>query len=180
MSGGMIIIDTSGFADTVMTTNGDMIYYNGGRARLPKGSDGEILTLAAGFPSWASVTADDESLLVACSDESTVLTTGQKISFRMPFDLTLSAGIAGIKGSLVTAGTGAALLTIDINEGGSSILSTDLTFDSTETTTITAATPVVISDTTLAADSIITIDVDQLDTDNVATGLKIAFMGTRT
>ena len=52
MSGGMIIIDTSGLAYTVMTTNGDIVYYNGGRARLPKGSDGEILELSGGFPSW--------------------------------------------------------------------------------------------------------------------------------
>ena len=179
MSGGMIIIDTSGLADTVMTTNGDIVYYNGGRARLPKGSDGEILELSGGFPSWQSG-SDNESLLVALSDETTAITaTGQKISFRLPFDLTLNAGIAGIKGSLVTAGTGASLLTIDINENGSSILSTKLTFDATETTTISAATPVVISDTTLTADSIITIDVDTLDTGNVAAGLKIAFMGTR-
>lgn len=54
MSGGMIIIDTSGLADTVMTTNGDIVYYNGGRSRLPKGADGEVLELSGGFPSWES------------------------------------------------------------------------------------------------------------------------------
>ena len=53
----MIIIDTSGLADIVMTTNGDMIYYNAGRQRLAKGSDGQQLQLAGGFPSWQTVGA---------------------------------------------------------------------------------------------------------------------------
>ena len=44
----------SGKADTVLTTNGDMLYYNSGRQRLPKGSDGEFLKLASGLPSWAA------------------------------------------------------------------------------------------------------------------------------
>ena len=43
----------------------------------------------------------------------------------MPFAMTLNAGILGIKGSLVTAGTGVNLLTVDINEAGSTILSAD-------------------------------------------------------
>ena len=121
------------------------------------------------------------ALVIACGDETTAIdATGQKISFRMPYAMTLNAGIAGVTGSLVTAGTGANLLTVDINEGGSTILSTKLTFDATETTTTSAATPVVISDTALAADSVITIDVDQLDSGGVAAGLKISLIGTLT
>ena len=121
------------------------------------------------------------ALVIACSDEETAIdATGQKISFRMPYAMTLNAGTAGITGSLVTAGTGANLFTVDINESGSTILSTKLTFDATETTTTTAATPVVISDTALAADSIITIDVDQLDSGGVAAGLKISLIGSVT
>lgn len=38
----------------VMTTNGDVLYYNSGRQRLAKGSDGQVLTLASGIPSWAA------------------------------------------------------------------------------------------------------------------------------
>jgi len=45
---------TSDKADTVLTTNGDTLYYNSGRQRLPKGDDGQVLTLASGLPSWAS------------------------------------------------------------------------------------------------------------------------------
>jgi len=54
MSGGMITADVSGKADTVMSVNGDMVYYNSGRQRLAKGSDTEVLTLASGLPTWAS------------------------------------------------------------------------------------------------------------------------------
>ena len=95
----------------------------------------------------------------------------------MPFAMTLTAGTSGVKGSLVTAGTGANLVTVDINESGSTILSTKLTFDATETTTTTASTPVVISDTALASHAIITVDVDQVDSGAVAAGLKITLLG---
>ena len=43
---------TSGLADTVLTTNGDILYYNSGRQRLAKGDNDEILTLKSGLPSW--------------------------------------------------------------------------------------------------------------------------------
>jgi len=45
---------TSGKADTVLTTNGQILYYNSGRQALNKGADGTILTLASGLPSWAA------------------------------------------------------------------------------------------------------------------------------
>ena len=139
MSGGMIIIDTSAFADTVMTTNGDMIYYNGGRARLPKGSDGEILELSGGFPSWQTAGGGGKSLLVACSDEDTAISSiGEKISFRMPEAMTLNSGITGVKGSLVTAGTGANLFTVDIRDqanASSSTTEAGATADSNSATT---------------------------------------------
>jgi len=54
---------TSGFADTVMTTNGDMIYYNSGRQRLAKGDDSQVLTLASGLPSWAAAGSGAVELL---------------------------------------------------------------------------------------------------------------------
>ncbi len=166
-----------------LTTKGDIHGYSTENTRVPVGSDTQVLnadsTASLGID-WTNATDINHEvcLLVACSDEETAIdATGQKLSFRMPIAMTLNAGIAGIKGSLVTAGTGANLLTVDINEGGSTILSTKLTFDATETTTTTAATPVVISDVNLAADSVITIDVDQLDSGGVAAGLKIAFIG---
>ena len=153
-------------------------------AALNVGTDGHVLqadSTASDGIAWTNPASLDHqtSLLVACSDEDTAITaTGQKLSFRMPFSMTLNAGIAGVTGSLVTAGTGVNLFTVDIKESGTTILSTLLTFDATETTTTTAATPVVISDTALAADSVITIEVTQLDSGNVAAGLKVALIGS--
>lgn len=112
---------------------------------------------------------------IACSDETTDLTTGTaKVTFRMPFAFTLS----GVRASVTTAPTGAAL-TVDINEGGVSILSTKLTIDAGEKTSTTAATPAVISDTTLADDAEITIDIDQIGSTVAGAGLKVWLIGTK-
>jgi hypothetical protein len=112
-------------------------------------------------------------LVVAASDESTALTAGlAKITFRMPRAVTLTA----VRASLTTAQASGSIFTVDINEGGSSILSTKLTIDNTETTSTTAATPPVISDTALADDAEITIDIDQIG-NGTAKGLKVMLIG---
>lgn len=128
-----------------------------------------------------AVAKQPEVICIACSDETTDLTTGTaKVTFRMPFAMTLYAGILGVKACLSTAATGATLLQVDINESGTSILSTKLTFDASETTTTTAATAVVISDTSLADDAVITIDIDAVGNTTAGKGLKVYLMGTRT
>ena len=112
-------------------------------------------------------------LVVAASDETTALATGTaKITFRMPRAVTLTA----VRASLTTAQTSGTIFTVDINEGGASILSTKLTIDNTEKTSTTAATPPVISDTALADDAEITIDIDQIG-DGTAKGLKVMLIG---
>jgi hypothetical protein len=112
---------------------------------------------------------------LAASDETTALTTGtSKVSFRMPFAMTLTE----VRASLVTAQTSGAIFTVDINEAGVSVISTKLTIDNTELTSVTAATPPVISDSALADDALITIDIDQIG-DGTAKGLKILLKGTR-
>lgn len=116
-----------------------------------------------------------ERFTVACSDETTDLTTGTKVTFRMPYAMTLT----DIRASVVTAPTGA-ILTVDVNENGTTILSTKLTIDASEKTSTTAATPVVISDAELADDSEITIDIDQIGSTIAGAGLKVTFIGTRT
>ena len=119
--------------------------------------------------------AKAEYLVCAASDESTALTTGtEKVTFRMPYAMTLSA----VRCSLTTAQTSGSILTVDINEGGTTILSTKLTIDNTEKTSTTAATAAVISDVNLADDAEITIDIDQVG-DGTAMGLKITLIGTR-
>lgn len=116
-----------------------------------------------------------EAIQLACSDETTALTTGvKKITFRMPFAM----DVTDVRASLTTTQASGSIFTVDINESGTSILSTKLTIDNTETTSVTAATPAVISDTTLADDAEITIDIDQIG-DGTAKGLKVTIIGTR-
>ena len=106
---------------------------------------------------------------IACSDESTALTTGTaKGTFRAPFACT----VVGVRGSLSTAQTSGSIFTVDINESGTSILSTKLTIDNTEKTSTTAATAAVISDASIADDAEITVDIDQVG-DGTAKGLKV-------
>ena len=47
-----MVQDTGTGASVVMTTNGDTLYYNSGRQRLPKGDNDEVLMLKSGLPSW--------------------------------------------------------------------------------------------------------------------------------
>ena len=94
----------------------------------------------------------------------------------MPYGYTLTA----VRASLTTAGTGANLVTVDINEAGSTILSTKITLDASEKTSVTAATQPVISDTSLADDAEITIDIDQIDSGGVSAGLKVYLIGYKT
>ena len=113
---------------------------------------------------------------VACSDETTALTTGTaKVTFRVPCAITLT----GVRASLTTAQASGSIFTVDINEGGTTILSTKLTIDNTEKTSKTAATAAVISDASLADDAEITVDIDQVG-DGTAKGLKVWLIGTRT
>jgi hypothetical protein len=114
-------------------------------------------------------------LAVACSDETTALTVGTaKVTFRMPHAFTLTA----VRASVTTAPTGSTLI-VDINEGGTTILSTKLSIDASEKTSTTAATPVVISDTALADDAEITIDIDQIGSTIAGAGLKVYLIGIR-
>lgn len=112
---------------------------------------------------------------LAASDETTALTTGTaKVTFRMPFGLS----VTGVRASLTTAQTSGSVFTVDINEAGSTILSTKLTIDNGEKTSTTAATPPVISDATLADDAEMTVDIDQVG-DGTAKGLKVWILGTK-
>jgi hypothetical protein len=92
----------------------------------------------------------------------------------MPYAMTVTA----VRASLSTAQASGSIFTVDINEGGTTILSTKLTIDNTEKTSTTAATPAVVSDTALADDAEITIDIDQIG-NGTAKGLKVTIIGTR-
>jgi hypothetical protein len=120
-----------------------------------------------------AVAAKTQVIAIAASDETSDLTTGTaKATFRMPYAFTLTA----VRASVTTAPTGATL-TVDINESGTTILSTKITIDATEKTSTTAVTAPVISDSALADDSEITIDIDQIGSTIAGAGLKIYLIG---
>ena len=112
---------------------------------------------------------------VAVGDETTSLATGTgKLTFRMPHAMTLTA----VRASVITAPTGATII-VDINESGTTVLSTKLSIDATEKTSTTAASAAVISDTALADDAEITIDIDQVGSTIAGAGLKIWLIGNK-
>jgi hypothetical protein len=124
-------------------------------------------------PSGGSGTLDAE-IQVAMSDETTAITSSgnPKLTMRMPHGMELTE----VRASLTTASSSGAV-TVDINKGGTSILSTKLTIDATERTSTTAATPAVISNDQLGDDAEMTFDVDGAGTD--AKGLKVTLIGQR-
>lgn len=121
------------------------------------------------------VKVTEEVFIVALSDETTDLTTGNgKASFNMPFAMTLT----GVKANCTTAPVGSTII-VDINEAGSTILSTKLSIDASETTSTSAASAAVISDTALANDALITFDIDQVGSSTAGKGLKVTLYGYR-
>ena len=47
-----MVQDVGAKAGVVMSVNGDMVYYNSGRQRLAKGTNGQVLEIASNLPSW--------------------------------------------------------------------------------------------------------------------------------
>ena len=117
----------------------------------------------------------EEVFIVALSDETTNLAQGTaKASFNMPFDFILTA----VKANCTTAPVGSTII-VDINEAGTTILSTKLSIDASELTSTSAASAAVISDTALANDALITFDIDQVGSTTAGKGLKVTLYGYR-
>jgi len=110
-----------------------------------------------------------DTIVLACSDETTALTAGtNRVRFRMPYAATLLA----VRASVNTAPTGSTLI-VDINEAGTSVLGTKLSIDASETSSTTAASAATITDSSLAEDAEISIDIDQIGSTVAGAGLKV-------
>jgi hypothetical protein len=134
----------------------------------------DVLSYESATSLWKN-TKQPVEIQLAASDETTALTTGTaKMTFRMPHAMTLTA----VRASLTTAQASGSIFTVDINQGGTSVLGTKLTIDNTEKTSVTAATAATITTSALTDDAEITIDIDQIGNGS-ATGLKITLIGTR-
>lgn len=168
-------LNPAGVANALVDAKGDLVTATAADtpARLAVGSNGQFLTAQSGQSTglqWASLPV---TIAVAVGDETTAITTGTaKVTFRMPHAMTVTE----VRGSLSTASTSGAV-TVDVNDGGTTIISTKLTLDQDEKTSTTAATPPVISDSALADDAEITIDIDGAGTG--AKGLKVYLIGTK-
>lgn len=133
------------------------------------------ITLSSSFSYSGTTLSGAQIIQLACSDTTTAITAGtSKITFRMPFACTLTA----VRASVSTAPTGSTII-IDINESGTSVLSTKLSIDATEKTSTTAAVAPVISDSSLADDAEMTIDFDQVGSTISGVGVVVALYVTR-
>jgi hypothetical protein len=110
----------------------------------------------------------------ACSNETSPVTTGSKVTLRAPAAFTVTA----VRASLKTAQASGSIFTVDILKNGSSILSTLITIDNTEKTSTTAVTPPVISASAVADDDELSVSVTQIG-DGTAIGLKAEIIGTK-
>ena len=169
-------VNGGGIANALVNAKGDLITATADDtpARLAVGTNGFRLEAASGEATGLKWAADPVCIAVAVSDETTAITTGTaKITFRMPFAMTVTA----VRASLTTAST-SGNPTFDINEGGTSILGANkLSIDANEKTSTTAATATSISDSALADDAEITIDIDTAGTG--AKGAKVYLIGTK-
>jgi hypothetical protein len=153
------------------TGNGPTVEATGGDTDI----DLALVSKGTGIVKANGVNVLLESLEAFASDLSTALTTGTgKGVFFMPYAMTVTEVFAG----LATPQTSGSIFTVDLNEAGSTILSTKITIDNTEDTSLSAATPPVISDASLAKGAKITIDIDQIG-DGTAKGLVVVITGVR-
>lgn len=140
-------------------------------------SGGVIATQAYVATAVANISGNPWELIVAVGDESTSATVvSAAVTFRMPRAVTLSAVYANV----TTAATGGTLLQLDVKKNGVSIFSTKITLDATEKTSVTAATPAVLSTTSISADDQMTVDVVAVGSTIAGSGIKINFLGAYT
>jgi hypothetical protein len=105
----------------------------------------------------------------ACSDETTDIAQGtSKLRFRMPFACTLLAVVFEVN----TAPTGSAAV-FDLNEAGVSVFSTNPRIDINGTDSSASGTPAVISDSSIAAGAVMTVDFDQVGATVKGRGVKM-------
>ena len=165
-------------ATEVITTEGDLRRgdSSGNPERLAVGSANQILLSNGTTESWVTSTgnvAPTLSFIVSLTGEAGDATVADDLAqIRMPFAFELTA----VRAFCNTAPTGANLQ-FDIEEAGSTIFSTKLEIDATQTTSSTATTQPVISDSTLALDAIISFNCDQIGSTVAGAGIKIMLIG---
>lgn len=126
-----------GFADLAFA-NGDILYYNSGALqRLPKGSDGQGLTLASGLPSWTTLgsgtgTVTSVSVTTANGVSGTVATASTTPAITLvlgaitPTSVAASGAVSGSNLSGTNTGDQTITLTGDVTGSGTGSFATTL------------------------------------------------------
>ena len=176
MSGGMVLVDVSGKASTVMTQKGDIVTFSTERVRKGVGNNSQILVCDSSETDGNKYDDNTISFVVACSDETSDLVVGDNVcQIRMPYQFELTA----ISANVNVASTGADI-NIQVQEDGVDIMSgVGITIDATELTSLTSTTLPTITDSTLASNSVISIDLDQIGSTLTGAGLKVTLIGSR-
>lgn len=191
-SGGVLAFTASGTLASSAALAANAIVIGGGAGAVPSttttgsgvltalgntanATGGVLTTNGTASPTNKTYATWPVEICVACSDETTAITTGTaKATFRAPFAFTLTA----VRASVTTAPTGSTII-IDINEAGTTVISTKLMIDASEKTSTTAASAAVISDSAIADDAELTIDFDQVGSTIAGAGVKVWLLGTR-
>jgi hypothetical protein len=140
-------------------------------------ADGDILVYEQSPTGWRAVPRRlghfwyDQ---VACSDETTALTTGTLSTWRQIGSVVVDE----VRASLTTAEPDGQLI-IDIKEGGVSILSTKITIDQGSKTSVGSSPQPVISDNVLADNAELSVEVVSIGGNSPiqAAGLKVQLIG---
>lgn len=117
---------------------------------------------------------DREIIQMACSDLETPLQAAEAVNY---VRAARAFQISDIRASLLNASASGAVQ-IDIRKNGSSILSSPLTIDQGNKTSVGSQAPVAISDSDVADDDELIVDISEPGTD--ASGLVITIIGTPT
>lgn len=103
----------------------------------------------------------DRFMSFAFGDEESTIEVGtDKLTFQMPNFATVITGVS-VNLKQAPVGSGA---TFDLNENGTSVLSTVIKIDSGDTSSEDSATPPVISGSSIAASAVMTVDIDSVGT----------------
>jgi len=105
-----------------LTTNGDILYYNSGHQRLAKGTDGQVLQLSSGLPSWTAAPAAVDSVVEITNAASpyTALTSTQTLlvdasAGAVTVNLYAVSGNGGKKINIIKTDSSTNAVTIDGN-----------------------------------------------------------------
>lgn len=137
------------------------------------GTTGQKLTKTSGADFATAWTSDVVVFQFSISDLVTALATGTNSGyFDAPFPFTITEVIA----TLLAAST-SGLPQFNLKKNGTTILSTQITVDANETSSLTAAAPPVVSVTAVAKGDRITCDIVAAGTG--AKGAQITVVGTK-